>query len=353
MIEIITIEKANYWDEVVKSFSQHDVYYLSGYVKAFQLHGDGEPLLFYYNRNDIRGICVMMKRDISLDAHFKHIIQCDTFFDIITPYGYGGFLFEGNTCTRNILEFDQTFSELLNTESIISLFGRFHPQLDNAQLLRQVTNVIDLGKTIEIDLESEEVVWNNISSKNRNVIRGAIRKGVVIKHDKRLELFYKFIDIYNRTMDKNEAHHYYYFDADFYKSIHADLYDNYEMFYAEYEGRIIAMTIILYANNRMHYHLSCSEFESRYLSPSNLLLYKAACWGVENGFETFHLGGGFNSGRDALFKFKEAFNRNSGLQFSIGKKIVNQEKYDLLVEIRQKEGSEFNINSSFFPLYRS
>jgi hypothetical protein len=353
MIEVISTENSANWDEVVKSFSLFDVYYLSGYVKAFALHGDGNPLLYYYQKNDIRGICVMMKRDISLDIHFKNIIPDDTFFDITTPYGYGGFLFEGNTCTKNILEFNQTFSELLNSENIISLFGRFHPQLDNAKVLRQVTNVIDLGKTIEIDLESEDVVWNNISSKNRNVIRGAIRKGVVIKHDKRLELFDNFIDIYNRTMDKNEAHQYYYFDADFYKSIHDDFYDNFEMFYAEHEGRIIAMTIILYANNRMHYHLSCSEFEYRYLSPSNLLLYKAACWGVENGFETFHLGGGFNSGRDALYKFKEAFNRNSGLQFSIGKKIINQEKYDFLVEIRKKGSSEFNINSSFFPLYRS
>ena len=36
------------WDDIVKSFPNYDVYYLSGYVKAFQVHGDGEALLLYY-----------------------------------------------------------------------------------------------------------------------------------------------------------------------------------------------------------------------------------------------------------------------------------------------------------------
>ena len=37
-----TIEQAEEWDKVVRSFVPHDVYYLPGYAKAFQLHGDGE-----------------------------------------------------------------------------------------------------------------------------------------------------------------------------------------------------------------------------------------------------------------------------------------------------------------------
>ena len=181
MIEIISIEKEEKWDEVVKSFSQYDVYYLSGYVKAFQLHGDGKPLLFYYHRDDLRGICVMMKRDISKSNHFRNILPENILFDIVTPYGYGGFLFEGNTSVENMVEFDREYSELLNSENIISVFVRFHPQLNNADVVRPVSNVIDLGKTIEMDVTSEKIIWDNISSKNRNVIRRAEKNGVVIK----------------------------------------------------------------------------------------------------------------------------------------------------------------------------
>ena len=37
MIKLYSIEDNIQWDDIVKSFSQYDVYYLSGYVKAFQM----------------------------------------------------------------------------------------------------------------------------------------------------------------------------------------------------------------------------------------------------------------------------------------------------------------------------
>ena len=64
-------------------------------------------------------------------------------------------------------------------------------------------------------------------------------------------------------------------------------------------------------------------------------------------------GGGLGSGNDNLYKFKAAFNRNSGLQFSIGKQIFNQALYDQLVEERLLENPSFDLESKYFPLYRS
>ena len=34
------------------------------------LHGDGEPILFYYENDSVRGINVVMKRDVSFDSNF-------------------------------------------------------------------------------------------------------------------------------------------------------------------------------------------------------------------------------------------------------------------------------------------
>ena len=93
--------------------------------------------------------------------------------------------------------------------------------------------------------------------------------------------------------------------------------------------------------------------EYRNLAPSNLLLYKAALWGCEHGYKTFHLGGGVGSGEDNLYKFKAAFNKKSDYQFSIGKQIFNREKYDKLVDERISNDDSFIKESSFFPLYRS
>ena len=343
MIQIIGIENSAFWNEIVKSFENHDIYYLSGYVKAFQIHGDGEPQLLYYEQDGLRAIYVYMKRKTAVDG----------WFDSITPYGYGGVLFEGDTSDEKLSFFWSTYVQKMKEENIVCNFVRYHPVLANAVPMKVISEVIELGKTVAFDLESPEVIWQNIVPKNRNMIRKAEKNGVEIHHAADMALFEDFVKIYNATMDKDNAEEYYYFGEEFYKSIHDDLNGHYEMFYATYEGKIIAMSIMLFANRQMHYHLSGSVLEYRSLAPSNLLLYKAALWGCEQGFKTFHLGGGVGSGEDNLYKFKAAFNRESDYQFSIAKMIFNQTAYDELVQIRKNEDLNFNEESKFFPLYRS
>lgn len=343
MIRLFDLSQPAEWDATVRSFSEYDVYYLSGYVKAFQIHGDGEPHLLCYIGEDLKALYVFMKRKTSIEGYF----------DSVTPYGYGGVLFEGNTSEENLQTFWKAYVEAMRAEGIVDNFVRYHPVLENAVPMKQISTVVDLGKTVAFDLSSSEVIWENITSKNRNMIRKAEKNGIEIRHGKGLELFQDFKRIYNATMEKDHAEEYYFFGDAFYESIHRDLHDNYEMFYAVLNGEIIAMSIMLFANRQMHYHLSGSMIEYRNLAPSNLLLYKAALWGCEQGYKTFHLGGGVGSGEDNLFKFKAAFNRKSDYQFSIGKEIFDQEKYDELVAERASRDSEFDKNSKYFPLYRA
>ena len=343
MILLFSIKESKEWDELVKSFAEWEIYYLSGYVKAFHIHGDGVPFLLYYEENGIRAIYVYMRRETALPG----------VYDSVTPYGYGGVLFEGETTEENCKAFWDAYVQKMYEENIVDNFVRYHPVLRNAEPMKAFSNVIDLGKTIAFDLTSPEVIWENIISKNRNMIRKAEKNGIEIRHGRDLELFKDFRRIYNATMDKDNAEEYYYFEDKFYESIHNDLHDNYEMFYAVLNGEIIAMSIMLYGNRQMHYHLSGSMIEYRNLAPSNLLLYKAALWGCEQGFKTFHLGGGVGSGEDNLYKFKAAFNKMSDYQFSIGKQIFDQEKYGKLVKSRMESDCDFDENSDYFPLYRS
>ena len=343
MTQIIGMSQSKHWDDIVSSFSEYDVYYLSGYVKAFQIHGDGEPQLFYYEQGGLRAIYVYMKRKTAVDG----------WYDSITPYGYGGVLFAGVTSEENLKAFWDAYVQRMKAEGIVCNFVRYHPVLGNAATMKVVSDVIDLGKTVAFHLDSPEMIWQNIVPKNRNMIRKAEKNRIEIHHAADMALFKDFVRIYNATMDKDHAEAYYYFGDEFYESIHKDLDGHYEMFYATYEDKIIAMSIMLFANKQMHYHLSGSLMEYRNLAPSNLLLYKAALWGCENGYKTLHLGGGVGSGEDNLYKFKAAFNRNSDYRFSIAKHIFDQEKYDELVRIRSMEDSEFNQDSNFFPLYRS
>ncbi len=349
MLTVYTLERSEQWDAVVRSFSDYDVYWLSGYVKAFKIHGDGEPLLFLYEKEQTRGINVVMKRDVALDRHFKGNLESNKYFDFITPYGYGGWLIEGENKNGLFSEYENWCQK----NGIICEFVRFHPVLKNHRFSSEVYDVVQLGNTVTLDLSSPEIIWENIISKNRNMIRKAEKNNIKIYNGRYPAIYEVFREIYNATMDKDHAEEYYYFGEEFYKSVLEDLPFNSQVFYAVLENKVIAASIMLAANGRMNYHLSGSVLEYRNLAPSNLLLYKAALWGCEQGYRTFHLGGGVGSGEDNLYKFKAAFNKNSDYQFSIGKKISNEEKYKKLVEIRRKEDPMFDETSKFFPLYRS
>lgn len=350
MLEIITLDESSKWDSLVKTFTNHDVYYLSGYTKAFKVHGDGEPTLIYYLDEELRAINVVMMRDIAMDKNFKNNLEMNMYFDITTPYGYGGFLIEGNINEDNLEKLNEEYTKYCYTKNIVSEFVRYHPILDNAKTNNSIFEVTQLGKTITMELDSKNQIWNDLSGKNRNVIRKAIKSGVEIYWGRNPELIDSFIPLYNETMSKDNATDYYYFKEEFYESILKDLKQNNLIFYAVYNQKIISMSMILFSNGNMHYHLSGSDREYQNLAATNLLLYEAACWGCENGYMKFHLGGGLGSKEDSLFKFKKAFNKNSDTYFSIGKKIFNQDKYDKLVKMIQDDSKD--ANSQYFPQYR-
>ena len=344
MLKVYTLEESNKWDTVVRSFSEYDVYWLSGYSKGFKLHGDGEPLLFYYENRHIRGINVVFKRDISKVTFFKGKLPGNTYFDFSTPYGYGGWIIEG----EGYHEWFSTLEDWCRKNGVISSFVRFHPVVKNYIFSEGIYNIIPLGQTVAMDLRSPEIIWENISSKNRNMIRKAEKSGVKIFSGRSEALYKEFIGIYNATMEHDNADDYYFFRPEFYNSICFDLPENAQIFYAVKDNEMIAASIMIAANGYLNYHLSGLKYEYRSLAPSNLLLYKAALWGCANGYKTFHLGGGVGSQEDNLFKFKKSFFKGSNLcQFYIGKKIYIQEKYDELISMREP------INSGFFPEYRA
>lgn len=340
---VYMLNQSEQWDSIVRSFQNYDIYWLSGYVKAFQIHGDGEPLLFYYEKNGTRGINVVMKRDVAKDEHFKDMIPQGQYFDFATPYGYGGWIIEG----EDIKDIFDAYSAWLKRNGIISEFVRFHPLIKNHEKCKNYYEVIQLGEVVHMDLDSPELIWSNITSKNRNMIRKAIKNDIQIFNGRFPEIFEEFRTIYNDTMDRDSAEEYYYFGEEFYESVLKDLPHNSQVFWAEKDGKVVAASIIIGANGRINYHLSGSIREFGSLAPGNLILYSVALWGCANGYETFYLGGGVGSGEDSLFKYKRSFYKGELNHFFIGKNIYDQEKYDELIRLRNDIQ-----NSGFFPKYR-
>lgn len=184
------------------------------------------------------------------------------------------------------------------------------------------------------------------------MVRKAERLGVKVYNGRFPEVFRQFRSIYNSTMDKDRAGSYYYFDSTFYDSILEKLPQNAQVFWAEYDGKTIASSIMLACNGMIDYHLSGSLREYSSCAATNLIIYKTALWGCANGCRTLYLGGGVGSGEDSLFKFKRSFYKGGLNRFHIGKRVFMFDEYSKLLSLRT-EDNESVLSGNFFPSYRA
>lgn len=97
----------------------------------------------------------------------------------------------------------------------------------------------------------------------------------------------------------------------------------------------------------MQYHLAGTAQGFITHTPMKLILDEARLLGNKLNLDFLHLGGGVGgSDEDSLFRFKSGFSKLR-CQYQIWQLIIDNEKYDELVAIKNTDK-----NSEFFPLYR-
>jgi len=244
--------------------------------------------------------------------------------------------------------FWEKFLEYAFLNKIICSFVRFHPIEKNYEYCRDIMELERISSTVCIDLNSEEQIWSDISSKCRNIIRKAIKNNVMVIEDENLKKINDFQNLYYDTMKKNNADEYYFFKEEFFEQLKFLKEKEITHFYALHEDKIISSILVLMGDEYLHYYLSANSQEGYSLNANSLLLYEIAKYGLKRGYKYFHLGGGYGGDDSPLFKFKSSFHKNHTLSFYIGKKIFNQKIYD---ELCQKAGID-NRSLNYFPLYR-
>ncbi len=350
MLSIISVSDTEKWNGIVRSFDNWDIYYLNEYAVSFQIHGDGIPYLIYYEDQDARFCYVVMKSDLADDSKFSARIEHGEYFDYSTPYGYGGPLTDRRIPEESQRRFMTEMADYARNEKIVSQFVRFHPLLGNHEGLSGIFETRYMHDTIYIDTTDANLIMQNMDSKNRNMVRKAIKCGVSIER-KPITEYEAFVSMYNETMLKDEASEYYTFGNEYFRSLKL-LEDHACIFYAMREGKPVAGSIMYYNNRNIHYHLSGSRTEARMYAPSNLLLYETACWANEQGIKRFHLGGGIVQD-DNLFGFKKQFNKNGRLPFVIGRTVFDKDAYNTLKQIRADTDSGFNPDNGRMIQYRA
>lgn len=343
----INVEEQSHWNEVVRSFANYDVFYLNEYVSAFMNEDkrNGKPVLLYYENADERAINVVFKRDVSDDPKFEGIIESGAYYDLISPYGYGGFM----GVISDYDELNRVYNAYCIENHYVCEFVRFelltdyHAHYDGETETRTHNVVRDLGMPIDD-------MWMDFKQKVRKNVKHATKCGLQIIIENTDEHLDDFLRIYYSTMDRSNAENDYYFSKAFFETING-MRDNIMYFHVLHEGKIISTELVIFGAENVYSYLGGTDREYFDLRPNDFLKYEIIKWAKEKGLKNFVLGGGYGAD-DGIFQYKTCLAPRGIVEFFIGRKIFDRVSYDKLVVLRANDFPEC-VTSRFFPQYRA
>lgn len=341
LLKLIPSTQREEWDQEVRSIPGWDVYYLSGYSIPFAEH----------SRLPIYCLCYADDEGkVVYPFHLREIDFAPGYYDMISPYGYGGPLLSSPS-ERLAENFRKAMIAYCQEKQIVSEFVRFHPLLQNHQWMEPYMDVEYNRDTVEVDLAGNpDDLWSNMAQKHRNVTRKGLKSGAKTVIGR--EWLGDFARLYQSTMEHRQASSFYLFSEEFFLKTMETLPEQAELFTVIYEGKAIAGAIVLHSPSFAHYHFAASDREYLHLNPNNILMFSIMQWAQERGICKLHLGGGYQGGEDSLFKFKAGFSKNGRTPFYLGKTVIMPDMYQQLVE-EQAKIPGIRQHANFFPVYRS
>ena len=322
-----------------------DIYFNEKYGKLYEKSEGGKVHHWKYEGREGAISYQFIVREIPIS------LGDGKWFDIISPYGYGGPLIERIDTTKIELlnAYETEFGAFCEENRIVSEFVRFHPLFENGLDFQNIYHSQCIRHTVVTDLmDCDDPVESAFSKSCRKNIRQALKKGVTWRITRAPKNLDAFKEIYYATMDRNHAVEYYYFNDEYFENCLMFFPDDLLLIEALYDRQIIAAGLYFLSGRDIHVHLSGTLPEYLSLSPAYILRYAVCVWGKENGFERIHHGGGrTNDESDALYQFKKQFGTRT-VAFYIGKRVWNPEVYEKLCDCSSKDK-----NSEFFPAYRS
>lgn len=329
-----------------------DIYFDKNYGKLYETIENGTAEVFEFECELGRIENQFIKREI------PYMVDGKSYFDIVTPYGYGGPLItkinEDGKEQELVQKYMESFKNYCEENNIVSEFIRFHPIIKNEKYFKNEYEVLNIRKTLATNIRDyEDPIKEEFSKSSRKSIRQVLKKGITYRILEKPKKISDFKDIYYSTMDRNEAKEYYYFDDMYFQKCLEYFRENIIIVEVLYEDKVIASGLYFVFGNIIQAHLSGTLSEYLYLSPAYITKYATALWAKENKIDYIHYGGGVtNSENDPLYKFKKKFSKNTEFDFHIGRKIWNYKVYEKLCSKNEKLNREGIQIIDYFPLYR-
>ena len=279
------------------------------------------------------------------------------FFDVTSPYGYTGPISSLNALDSDFIKFWENVDNWYLENNVVSEFLRFNLSNNHCnysgKVVRTMLNI--KGKIIE-----DEMQFKSFDRKVRKNVNKAKREGLesyvyfLNIEDDKIEEFY---NIYIDTMVRTNASKKFHYSLDNFKQF---IYSNisYCAICTVYFDNIpISSELVLISEDSIYSFLGGTNenfFDKR---PNDFLKVELINWARNQNLKYYVLGGGYGL-EDGIFKYKKAFFPNDVVEYYTGRKIVNENVYNKLLDLTNKyriskQLSVLNIeDDSFFPLYR-
>ncbi|MER2173338.1 MAG: GNAT family N-acetyltransferase [Carnobacterium sp.] len=321
-----------------------EINFTEPYGKLYESIEEGELIIFNFENEHGKVKNMFIKRKVPFNLENKD------FFDIVTPYGYGGPVIQETTDEKKLLAgYFEAFSNYCQKNNIITEFIRFD-LFENTQVRESFYGDVSLvGNNIVRDLKLP--VNKDV---RKTILRNAEKaknSGIQIVLDETGEYIDDFLTVYYSTMKRTGAENYYYFDKSFFEQIHETMKGQFIYLHALMEDKVISTALVLMGKERSFGFLAGTLEEYYCYHPEALVELTTIQWLKEKGLKKYILGGG-HKGDDGIYLHKKGYARSGDHPFYVGKKIHDPIIYEKLVQMRKTFGN-FDKETSFFPKYRT
>ncbi len=342
---VISTSDETAWHRYLGSIPHKTLVHYPCYARVYERYGDGTVECFVYEDGDSLVLYPYLRRLIPGAA------SCS---DIITPYGYGGFVYrcEPNRFPKNLIaDFRQAFEEYACSTRTISEFVRFHPLLANHEHCIGLMDHVKLSSNnIFLDLRvGKNALFQGYRRSYKTCLRKAENSGVTVdfaSHDWPLDAFF---NMYHINMEDKKQTGYFNFRRSFLDVLAEEMPNNLLSVVVRHGPEIIGGALLLRSERFLDYFLAASDLSNLKLYPNHFLIHKTADWAIDNGFEFLQLGGGHES----LLFFKHGFG-NDYRPYYIGTHVFDSDTYkSLSVAHWLRNDQQLTSDNAYFPAYRA
>lgn len=343
MIEVIKDREP--WNQQLSSVDQLDVYHTYDYHHISK-KPEETPILIKYTDGDNVLLLPLLIRPIE-NSSYK---------DAISVYGYVGILTSNLNEHFNKENFHKELNDFFIKNKIVTVFSRFHPFLDDQELLLSGLGTITTrGKVVYIDLKETLEKQRSMYSKRMKTYLNKARRSCTVVESKSKSDLDTFVHLYHENMRRVDAAESYFFENDYFHQLaNSDEFVTKLMLCVHNDTKkIVGGALFAKKGKFVQFHLSGLDEDHFDLHAIKLIIDEMRIKSTNQRFDYLNLGGGRGSDEDSLFAFKRSFSKHFK-DFKIWKHIVDEEIYRTLVENHFESPLEtVEEHIDFFPAYRA